>query len=107
GRRLRTVYGGIALTVPGDKADDLLKLPGVAAVQEDRLQKPLTDASPAFVGAPALHERLGGPASAGKGVVVAVIDTGVWPEHPSFADPGNLPDRPPTTAGAERPCMFG
>ena len=35
GRVLRVAYGGIALTVPGNEIDELLKLPGVAAVQDD------------------------------------------------------------------------
>ncbi|WP_432542235.1 S8 family peptidase [Kineococcus sp. SYSU DK002] len=30
-------------------------------------------------------QRLGGPAAAGKGVVVADLDTGLWPQHPSVA----------------------
>ena len=64
--------------------------PGVAAVQKDALRKPLTDSSPRFIGAPTLYSQLGGAANAGKGVIVGVLDTGAWPEHPSFADHGNL-----------------
>ena len=38
-------------------------------------------------------------------VVVGVIDTGIWPEHPSFADDGQLlPTSPGTTSV---PCEFG
>ncbi|WP_424534505.1 S8 family serine peptidase [Sphaerisporangium viridialbum] len=107
GQRLRTVYGGIALTVPANKAAELLKLPGVAAVQEDKLQQPLTDSSPDFIGAPTIYNKLGGSSSSGKGVVYASLDTGVWPEHPSFADPGNLPPAPPTKDGTPRVCNFG
>ena len=39
----------------------------------------------------------------GKGVVVGVIDSGIWPEHPSFADDGSY-EIPPITVGE---CDFG
>lgn len=107
GQKLRTVYGGIALSVPANKARELLKLPGVAAVQEDTAQKPLTDSSGDFIGAPTIYNQLGGAASSGKGVIVGILDTGVWPEHPSFADPGNLPAPPPKADGTPRTCNFG
>jgi len=106
GRRLRTVYGGVALKMAGNKVADLLRLPGVAAVQKDTARKPLTDSSPQFIGAPVLYRQLGGAANAGEGVIVGVIDTGAWPEHPSFADRG-VPAPPPRADGTERTCDFG
>ncbi|WP_432513546.1 S8 family serine peptidase [Kineococcus sp. SYSU DK001] len=36
-------------------------------------------------GAGGVWERLGGPGAAGKGVVVADLDTGLWSQHPSVA----------------------
>jgi subtilisin family serine protease len=106
GGSLRTVYGGVALRVPGNKVADLLSLPDVAAVQRNALQKPLTDASPQFIGAPTLYGQLGGAATAGQGVIVGVLDTGAWPEHPSYVDHG-LPAPPPTPGGTPRTCDFG
>jgi hypothetical protein len=76
GRSLRTVYGGVAVRVAGNRVADLLRVPGVVAVQKDTPQKLLTDASPAFIGAPTLYNQLGGSATAGRGVVVGVLDTG-------------------------------
>ncbi|MEU4197463.1 S8 family serine peptidase [Kribbella sp. NPDC026611] len=107
GQRLRTVYGGIALTVPANKARDLLKLPGVAAVQQDNPQHLLTDSSGTFIGAPTIYNQLGGSANSGKGVIVGILDSGVWPEHPSFADPGNLPAPAAKADGTPRTCNFG
>ncbi|GGS50621.1 peptidase S8 [Planobispora rosea] len=107
GQRLRTVYGGMALRIPANKAAEVLKLPGVAAVQADRREQMLTDSSPAFIGAPAIYGKLGGSASSGKGVIVGILDSGAWPEHPQFADPGTLPDAPPTRDGTPRVCDFG
>jgi subtilisin family serine protease len=107
GRRLHTVYGGVAVRLPGNRVADLLRLPGAVAVQPDRLERPLTDASPGFVGAPTVYRALGSTATAGRGVIVGVLDTGAWPEHPSFADRGGLPAPPPKADGTPRSCDFG
>lgn len=97
------VYGGVSATVPANRIKDLVRVDGVVAVQPDQLNQPLTDASPEFINAPPVYQQLGGTADAGKGVIYANLDTGVWPEHPSFADLGNL-SAPP---GPARACDFG
>ncbi|MFC6082914.1 S8 family serine peptidase [Sphaerisporangium aureirubrum] len=107
GQKLRTVFGGIAVRLPANKAAELLKMPGVAAVQEDKIQKLLTDSSGDFIGAPTIYNQLGGKAKSGKGVIYGSLDSGAWPEHPSFADPGTLPAVPPTKDGTPRVCDFG
>jgi subtilisin family serine protease len=106
--RLRTAYGGVALTLPGNQVAELLKLPGVVAVQKDTPQQLLTDSSPGFIGAPTIYNQLGETAEdAGKGAIVGVLDTGAWPEHPSYVDHGNLPAPPPKADGTPRTCDFG
>ncbi|MDT4894175.1 MAG: hypothetical protein QOE97_3210 [Pseudonocardiales bacterium] len=108
----RTVYGGVAVTVPADKVSALLALPNVAAVQADALHKPnaatVNDDDASFIGGQAAYDALGSSSTAGKGVLVADIDTGVWPEHPSFAARPDLPATPtPTPDGHPRACNFG
>ncbi len=78
----------------------------VAMVLPDEMQQADTDAVPGFIG-------LSGPASPwqtgydGEGVVVGIIDSGIWPEHPSFADDGSFP-APPIELDNSRPsCEFG
>lgn len=107
GQKIRTVYGGVALRIPGDKAAEVLKLPGAVAVQEDKQLQLLTDSSPEFIGAPTIYNKLGGSGTAGKGVIVGVLDSGAWPEHPSFAGRSGLPDPGPTKDGTPRVCDFG
>lgn len=107
GQRLRTVYGGVSAMVPANRVADVAGLPGVLAVQSNAPVHPLTDASPQFIGATAIYPQLGGPATAGRGVIVGVLDTGAWPEHPSFADQGQLAVPPPRPDGTARTCDFG
>ncbi|MGI8721221.1 MAG: S8 family serine peptidase [Geodermatophilaceae bacterium] len=106
GRQLRTVYGGVALTLPANRAGDLLALPGVVAVQRDSLAQPLTDSSPEFIGATTIYDALGSDTTAGEGAIIGVLDSGAWPEHPSYVDPGINP--PPARGDGEaRVCDFG
>jgi subtilisin family serine protease len=107
GESLQVLYGGIAVQVPGNQISELAKLPGVAAVQANELRQPLTDSSPDFIGATPVYPQLGGLGSSGAGVIVGVLDTGAWPEHVSYTDPGNLPAPPATTDGSPRVCNFG
>jgi subtilisin family serine protease len=105
--RYRTVLGGVTLRVPEAAIPLLAGLPRVRAVYRDGVAFPDTERSPRFIGATRLWRRLGGPAGAGEGVVVGVLDTGIWPEHPSFADPDPggrpYPPPPPTWNGGAGP----
>jgi Subtilase family/Fibronectin type-III domain len=103
GTRLRTVYGGIAATIPANAVETVLAIPGAVAVQKNALRQPLTDSSPEFVNADDVYDALGTTENAGEGVILGNLDTGIWPEHPSFADLGNL--KPPS--GPARECNYG
>jgi len=94
-------YGGVNAVVPANKIGSLLSVTGVAAVQEDKLEQTLTDATPDFIGATEAWSQISDSTTAGEGVIVGVLDTGIWPEHPSFADNGI--DHPGGTYG----CEFG
>ncbi|HEV7720051.1 MAG TPA: S8 family serine peptidase, partial [Iamia sp.] len=108
GRSFRVVYGGVAAVVPANRAKDLLSVPGVVAVQEDALNQPLTDSSTDFIDAPPVWAQVGGQATAGEGVLYGSLDSGVWPEHPSFAANPDLPATPPTRPdGRALECDFG
>lgn len=107
GRSLRVAFGGIAVRVPREELAALRRTPGVVAVYRDELRRLETDSSPAFIGATAAWRSLGGPRKAGEGAILADLDSGVWPEHPSLADPGDLAPVPPRVDGTERTCNFG
>ncbi|OPG03502.1 S8 family serine peptidase [Microbispora sp. GKU 823] len=81
---------------------------GVVSVVPDTLHKALDDrVSTDFLRLPGdrgLWAGLGGADKAGKGVVVGVIDTGIWPENHSFAGPA-LGTEPPTDAAPYRPYL--
>ena len=108
--RYDLVFGGVSVLVKPDEVAALAGTAGVTAVLPDRVEQPQTDVSPAFIGAGALWQSLGGQSKAGEGVIVGVLDTGVWPEHPSFSDPdpaGKAYAAPKATLSGTRACEFG
>jgi subtilisin family serine protease len=98
---------GFSAIMSHEQAQKLAAQDGVILVLPDELHQPTTDASGEFLGLTAA----GGAYDLGvkgDGVVVGVIDTGIWPEHPSFADDGSYPAPPITLDDSERPtCEFG
>ncbi|HEX5760511.1 MAG TPA: S8 family serine peptidase [Thermoanaerobaculia bacterium] len=92
GRKLydyKYVLNGFAAKLTPEQAAEMKNVPGVVSVENDERLKIDTVSTPAFLGLTApggLWEQLGGSDSAGENIIIGVVDTGVWPEHPSFSD---------------------
>ncbi len=112
---------GFAVRTDLRGAQKLAKQAGVAAVIPDELRQPtaFADDVQAAKGRPAavnaLNDFLGltGRKDAykagidGSGVLVGVIDTGIWPEQPMLADDGTLPAKPTFDETERSSCDFG
>ena len=97
-----TALNGYSAILTPEQAEAIKQQKGVAMVLEDQMRYPATDSSPTFLGLTAEGSAYV-KGYKGNGVVVGIIDTGIWPEHPSFADDGSFP-APPT---GPLPCEFG
>ena len=97
----QVAYGGVSAIVPANTIGALLDVEGVVAIQEDSLEQPLTDVTPDFIGASDAWDQISNSTTAGEGITVGVLDTGIWPEHPSFIDNGI------TYTGPALACEFG
>jgi len=97
---------GFSAALTDEQAAEVARQPGVSRVFRDQLRKLHTDTSPGFLG---LDRPFGAWASGydGEGVIMGVIDTGIWPEHPSFADDGSYAAPPAGWMGGSIACEFG
>ncbi|MFT3953203.1 MAG: S8 family peptidase [Piscinibacter sp.] len=80
------VFNGFAAELDDAQLAKLATLPGVISVTRDEARQLDTATTPAFLG-------LSGPDGVwtklgikGEGVVIGIVDGGVWPEHTSFSD---------------------
>ena len=78
---------GFALELSAEEAKMLSAMDGVLSVQKERFEQLLTDVGPQWIGAEHIwNSNSDGPK--GEAMVVAVLDTGINSDHPSFADIG-------------------
>ncbi len=78
---------GFAATLTPAQAAQVAKLPGVLLVEREQIYQLDTDYGPAWIGAPSIWDGSAtGTPSRGEGAVVAIFDTGINSDHPSFAD---------------------
>jgi subtilisin family serine protease len=85
----KLVLNGFAARLTDAEALALKQTAGVLSVKPDAYFKPATNDTPRFLGLDqpgGLWSQLGGKQHAGEDVIIGVIDTGVWPENPAFAD---------------------
>jgi hypothetical protein len=93
-------FNGFAAELTAAQAAKLSADPEVVAVTKDSLSKLDTSRTPSFLGLDApggVWSKLSGSTNpiiangpnsggAGEGIVVGIVDSGVWPENPSFSD---------------------
>ncbi len=84
-----TALNGYAARMTPPQAAVLAELDGVALVEPDRIQRLTSTPDVGAASAPLRPRRDGG-----RGVVVGVIDTGIAPDGPVFADSRELGPRP-------------
>uniref|UniRef100_A0A0E0FTP6 Subtilisin-like protease n=1 Tax=Oryza nivara TaxID=4536 RepID=A0A0E0FTP6_ORYNI len=83
----RYLINGFAVVITPQQAERLSMTKEVANVMLDFSVRTATTHTPEFLGLPqGAWVQEGGPQCAGQGVVVGLIDTGIDPTHPSFAD---------------------
>lgn len=87
--RYQRAFNGVAMQMSAEEAEHIAKLPSVQKVTAEKYETLLTDVGPQWIGAPKIwHAQPPLRASKGEGVVVAILDTGINHDHPSFADVG-------------------
>ncbi|KAK4389378.1 Subtilisin-like protease SBT1.2 [Sesamum angolense] len=97
----KNVIRGFAARLSPDEVEIIQEYEGFVHARPQRKLPLHMTHSPGFLG---LHQNFGfwKDSNYGKGVVIGVIDTGVFPSHPSFSDEG----MPPPPAKWKGKCEF-
>jgi len=85
-----TVLNGFAIELNGASLSALAKNPKVKAVDGSWLYRPTMNVSVDVIGATAVWPGLGGQASAGAGIKVGIIDSGIDDSHRFFDCKGDM-----------------
>ncbi len=81
-----TSSNAVFVATTPERVAELQSLPGVKGVVRMRMMQQRLNRATTLMNAPAAWTALGGPNNAGKGIKVAIIDTGIDQTHPAFQD---------------------
>ncbi|HEX3264392.1 MAG TPA: S8 family serine peptidase [Candidatus Limnocylindrales bacterium] len=107
-----TAFNGFAMRLTTAEALRLEHATGVVRVTRSEIWHADTVSTPAFLGLDGSggvwSQQFGGSSHAGEGMIVGVLDTGFWPESPSFAPlPEPRPDQATIDAKWSGTCDEG
>lgn len=105
-------FNGFAANLTAAQADRLAGMPGVRAVWKDEVRAAATTTTPDFLGlsgaAGVWATKSGGVGNAGAGIIIGMLDSGIWPENPAFAAlPAPRPDEALVDAKWHGTCVPG
>ncbi|XP_059640181.1 subtilisin-like protease SBT1.4 [Cornus florida] len=85
-----TAVNGFSARLTASQAAELRRIPGVLSILPDRVRQIHTTRTPQFLGLTDVSG-LWPNSDYADDVIVGVLDTGIWPERPSFSDEGLSP----------------
>ena len=83
---VNTLLNAIFVTASSNQVAELKKLPGVIGVVRGRFYYPNLNRATQLVNAPAAWNILGGVQNSGRGIKIAILDSGIDQTHPAFQD---------------------
>ena len=103
--RVMTLANAVFVSAPETRLAELKSLPGVKAVTPVRIYKRKLNRAAQLVNAAGAWDFARGVDNAGRGVKVAILDTGIDQTHPAFVDPWlPMPPGYPLCSGAD--CAY-
>ncbi len=100
-----TLLNAVFVSAPASRLDELKALPGVLGVIPARRYTQSLNRATQLLNAPTAWNALGGSNNAGKGIKIAVLDSGIDQTHPAFQDSSlPMPSGFPICTGSD--CAF-
>lgn len=85
-RQYGYVFNGFAARLSETQVQKLARTPGVLSVAVDEMRTADTSSTPGFLGLTGKEGFWKEQEAKGEDVIIGIIDSGIWPEHPSFSD---------------------